>query len=263
MRIIDIHTHIFPERIAIKAATNIGDFYGIRMRDDGTLNTLLSYSGTEKIDHFVIHSVATTPEQVVSINNFVAESINAHPDRMTGFATLHPALDDLPGEVARAKAMGLKGVKLHPDFQLFSLDSPEAYKIYEVIQDDLPLLVHTGDNRYNYSNPKLVRHVMRDFPRLRLVCAHFGGYSEWNEAEESLKGLDVYVDTSSSMFLLSAERARGLISHFGTDRVLFGSDYPMWSPTEEAKIIMDLGLSNVTLERIMHKNAEELLGRKP
>ena len=260
MHIIDVHAHIFPERIALKAAMSIGDFYNIRMKDAGTLGRLLEYGEQGGIDHFVIHSVATTAEQIVPINDFVSNTVKENNGKLTGFATLHPSFEDLPGEVARVKQLGLKGVKLHPDFQRFPLDSKEAYKIYEIIEDDMPLLVHTGDNRYHYSNPSLVRPVMRDFPRLKLICAHFGGYSEWNEAEECLKGLNVYVDTSSSMFLLSAERARQLINGFGTDYVMFGSDYPMWSPANEAEIIKGLGFENDILEKIMYKTAAELLG---
>ena len=258
MPIIDVHAHIFPERIAQKATDSIGQFYGAPMAGDGQLDTLLRYDG---IARFVVHSVATTPEQVGSINRFVADSVSAHPDRLAGFMTLHPGLKDIAGEMERAAELGLIGVKLHPDFQLFALDSPEAYRIYEVIEGRFPLLIHTGDSRYHFSNPKRVPPVMRDFPELKMICAHFGGYSEWDEAERHLVGLEnVWVDTASSLFVLGDERAKALIERFGTDRVMFGSDFPMWSPEQEAQRIAGLGLDEAALQRVLWDNTADLLG---
>ena len=67
------------------------------------------------------------------------------------------------------------------------------------------------------------------------------------------------MDTSSSLYELSPERARELISCFGEDYVLFGTDYPMWRVNEELERFYALGLSEEVQEKILHKNVERLL----
>lgn len=257
--IIDAHAHIYPDKIALRAAENIGEFYNIAMSYDGTINHLLELGDQYGISMFLVQSVATAPQKVQSINDFIARSIAEHPDRFIGFATLHPEMDHIADEVARIKALGLRGIKLHPDFQKFYIDDAAAYKIYEAIEGELPLLIHTGDNRYPYSDPKRVPQVLRDFPKLQMICAHFGGWSQWNEAERALADQDVWIDTSSSLYALSPEKARELIHIFGEERVLFGSDYPMWNPGAEIENVKRLKLSERTMQKIFYKNLSDLL----
>ena len=210
-QIIDSHAHIFPDKIAEKASVNIGEFYSIPMRYDGTLKTLLARGETAKIDRFLVHSVATVPTQVVQINTFIADCIAAYPDKLIGFATLHPLMEHVGDEVDRAISLGLKGIKLHPDFQRFNLDDKAAYKIYEAAENRLPILIHTGDNRHGFSHPARIPVILKDFPGLKTICAHLGGWSQWKEAEQYLAGLDVYVDTSSSFYALDDDTVKRLI----------------------------------------------------
>ena len=258
MHIIDIHAHVYPHKVAVKASTNIGNFYSINMNYDGTTECLLKAGGA---DRFVIHSVATSPAQVQPINDFIAEEVQAHPDRFIGFASLHPDMENPGAELERALKMGLKGVKLHPDFQRFRTDSPEAIKLFQVCaENDAPVLMHTGDVRHNYSRPWMVPPVLDACKgKLKLVCAHFGGWSEWMVAARVLKGMDIWVDTASSSFALSENQLRYLIGVYGEDRVIFGSDYPMWDPGEEAKTFQALGLGQEAEEKIFHRNLEKLL----
>ncbi len=259
MKIIDIHAHIYPDKIAQKASTAIEHFYDIPMDCDGTLGSLLKAGDRAGVDTFVVHSVATGPEQVQSINNFIAGAVQAHPGRLIGFATLHPHSEHIEREVDRVTALGLKGIKIHPDFQKFNIDSDEAFRIYEAIEGRLPVLIHTGDYRYEFSKPRRVLNVIKRFPRLDVICAHFGGWSEWGDAAGVLAGQGVYVDTSSSLYSLTDEQAKALIISFGADRVLFGSDYPMWEPAPDIEKLLRIGLSAEEKEKIFHLNAEKLL----
>ena len=149
--IIDSHAHIFPEIIAEKASKNIGDFYGIKMRHDGTRDKLLEEGKAAGVDRFLIHSVATTPKQVESINRFIADSVRLYPDRFIGFATLHPDSENLEEEFRRAMYNGLRGIKLHPDFQNFDLGSDRAKEIYKLAEGKCPVLIHMGDKRTQFS----------------------------------------------------------------------------------------------------------------
>ncbi|MBQ8781554.1 MAG: amidohydrolase [Oscillospiraceae bacterium] len=258
--VIDAHAHVFPDKIAEKAVEGIGSFYDLKMNFDGKVGTLLETGSAAGVDRFIVQSVATTPHQVESINNFIAESVKANPDRLIGFATIHPDYEDIEGELERVAEMGLKGVKLHPDFQRFLIDDDKAMKIYECIEGKMPLLVHTGDYRYEWSKPERMARVLDAFPKLQVIGAHFGGWSEWEKLKEVYAGRRIWVDTSSSLYELSAEKAMELIEFFGEDYVLFGTDYPMWSAADEIVRINSLPLTDLQKEKIFHLNAERLLG---
>lgn len=258
--IIDAHAHIFPQKIASKASVNIGAFYDLAMCFDGSVATLLEEGEKNNIDKFVIQSVATVPNQVSHINNFIADSVAAHPDKFIGFASLHPAMENMEQEIERVISLGLKGIKLHPDFQKFAINSKEAYKIFELIEGRLPVLVHTGDFRYKYSNPDLMAEAMRDFPKMKVIAAHFGGWSEWENAEKELvPGENLYVDTSSSLYALTPEKALELVHHFGDDNVFFGTDYPMWDAGKELEFIDKMNMAEELKDKILYKNICRML----
>lgn len=258
--IIDIHTHVFPDKIAEKASHGIQEFYNIRVPYDGTVDKLIELSDKAGVDKMVIHSPATTPHQVQSINNFIIECTEKYPERIIGFMTIHPDYDDINGEVERCIASGLKGLKIHPDFQQFMIDDKKAYNIYEAIAGRLPLLVHTGDYRYQWSKPSRMASVMEDFPAMQVIGAHFGGWSEWDDAAEVFSGKNIYVDTSSTMYNVPIEHINHLVRVYGVDHVLFGTDYPMWDAETELKYIQQLDLTDKEKEMILHENAERLLG---
>lgn len=257
--IIDAHCHIYPDKIAEKAAASTGRFYDIPMRLDGKVSTLLREGAAAGIDHFIVQSVATTPAQVASINRFIAESVAASNGTMTGLGTLHPDSEDIAGDVEYLLELGLKGVKLHPDIQGFKLDDYRCLKIYELCEGRLPLLLHTGDHRYDFSNPNRLKPILDTYTDLTVIGAHFGGWSMWEEAAEQLHGYKhLYVDCSSSLYAFSPEVGQKLVRCYGADRVLFGTDYPMWTPKEELERFYALQLTDGENEQILWKNAARL-----
>lgn len=260
--IIDAHAHIFPEKIAAKAAVGIGDFYDIPMDCDGTLDMLLRLSDEANVDICIVQSVATVPHQVESINNFIAESVAAHPDRLIGFAAMHPDYEHIEAEIKRCvEELDMKGIKLHPDFQKFQIDEPKAYPIYEAaVKYSLPVLFHAGDYRYDYSGPKRLRHIADMFPEMQIIGAHFAGWSQWDEAQELFTDGRIYTDLSSSLYDMTPERAAELIHSFGADKVMFGTDYPMWTAKDELKRFNAIPLTDEERELILYKNALRLLG---
>jgi len=257
--IIDSHTHIYPGKIAQKASVAIGDFYSIPMEYDGTPENLLKEGKAAGIDKFLVHSVATTPLQVESINNFIISEVNAHPDEFIGFGTIHPDVADPEKVFCQLEEGKLHGIKLHPDFQKFAIDDEKMDPIYKMAEGRYPILFHTGDQRYAFSNPERISKILKKFPDLQVICAHFGGYSEWDKVRKAYEGYNVYVDTSSALFALEPEQALGLIDFFGEDKVLFGTDYPMWDAKTEINRFKALGLSSETEEKILSKNLLKLL----
>ncbi len=258
MFLIDSHCHIYPEKIADKAVQGTDNFYGVTSHHRGTISSLISAADDAGIDHMVVQSVATTPRQVKSINEFIAESVAASSGRMTGLGTLHPDSEDIRGDVEHLIELGLHGVKLHPDIQQFKIDDYRCLKIYELCEEKgLPILMHTGDSRYDYSNPNRLLPVMKIYTELTVVGAHFGGYSIWEEAADKLSDLNnLYVDCSSSfMFIKDSEKAQRLFDAYGADKILFGSDFPMWNPKSELEYLLGLNLPKDDLEKILYKNA--------
>ena len=119
MTIIDTHAHIYPDKIALKAAKSIGEFYEIPMHLDGAVSSLLKAGDEAGISRFLVHSVAVTWERARSINDFIAASVQAHPERFIGFGSMHPTHPEMEKELDHMLELGLRGVKLHPDFQHF------------------------------------------------------------------------------------------------------------------------------------------------
>jgi len=258
--VIDTHCHIYPDKIAQKAAAGIGSFYDIGMNFDGRLDTLKAVSARAHVVHSVIFSVATTPHQVHSINTFIAENVRCSAGRFTGLGTLHPDSETMEADIDELQALGLKGVKLHPDVQQFPIDGPAGRRICALCEErSLPLLLHAGDYRYDYSNVNRLIPLLKDFPKLQMIGAHFGGWSVWAQAAEALHGFDnIMVDASSTFHWVSRDTAKKLISLYGADRVLFGSDFPMWDPKDEIEYLLSLDLTDDELEHIFYKNAQQL-----
>ncbi len=262
-KIIDAHCHIYPDKIALKAAESTGKFYDIPMGYDGTISTLLSMGERAGISHFVVQSVATTPKQVSSINNFIADAVANSNGKFTGLGTLHPDSEDIEADVNEIIKLGLKGVKLHPDIQQFKIDDYRMLKIYELCEGRLPILMHTGDSRYDYSNPNRMVPIMDIYKDLTVIGAHFGGWSVWEEATKKLSDYEnFYVDCSSSFYAITFEKARELIMAYGTKKVLFGTDYPMWSPEIEIERFMQIDLTVQQREDIFYNNAAKLFDIK-
>lgn len=262
MDIIDFHAHIYPESIAAKAVENVGKFYTLGMSGKGTACDLIECGKPVGIKKYVVHSPALHPKNVQSINNFIAEECSIH-NELIGFGTLHAFMDEPEKEVDRIISLGLKGIKLHPDSQQFDLDEPKMDSAYKYIEEmGLPVLFHTGDYRYSYSHPKRLVNVMEKCPDLTCIAAHFGGWSIFDLALEYLKDQNCFLDISSSMSFLGSVRSRELIEIYGADRILFGSDFPMWTPGTELDKYLYLGFSEEVNKKILYNNAIKILNSK-
>lgn len=261
MKIFDIHVHIYPDKIAEKAARSIGEFYGdCRIHGDGSVRDCLARMDEAGVVRFAAHSVALQPRNAAAINRFILSVQAEYPDRVTPFAALHPDMEDLPESVFALAAQGFKGFKIHPDMQRFYLDSDRAMPMFSAAAETgLPVLIHCGDDRYDYDGPRRILALRDRLPNLKMICAHLGGWMEWNRAEELLLGEGLTVDASSSLFQMTPEHAAEIIRGFGTENVLYGTDYPMWDPAEELRRFMRVPLTERERADILWNNANRLL----
>lgn len=257
--IIDAHAHIFPQKIADKAVASIGNFYGIPMGNTGVSEVLLTCGKQINVSKYLVCSTATRPEQVLPINDFIYAEGQAH-EEFIPFATLHPSMENIEAEVNRILSRGIKGVKLHPDFQEFNIDDEKAMEIYRLCEGRLAILFHTGDARYDFSAPARLATAAKRFPKLICIAAHFGGYRRWDEAYRVYEGINnIYMDTSSSLFTLDKETALKFIEKFGADHFFFGTDFPMWKHDEELARFMNLGLSKEDNRKIFADNFKRVI----
>ena len=262
MDFIDFHTHIYPEAIASKAADNVRDFYGFGNKEiNGTPQMLLERGTAAGTHRCVILPVAVRPDRTRHINECILSQVAIEP-RFYGFGTVHAGLDDLMGEVDFILDNGLRGIKMHPDFQLFNIDDERLFPMYEHLQGKLPVIFHVGDDRYDYSHPRRVRRLMELFPNLQVIAAHFGSYALYREAYDLLYDKDCFFDVSSSLMFMDEGVAEGYINSYGAERFVYGSDYPMWDPVVEMERFLKLKLTDDQFEQIAHKTAEYILKLK-
>lgn len=260
-KIINTHTHIYPEKIALKATDAVGNFYGLHMNEAGTEEKLIREMEIGGVRHAFLLSTATVPHQVRPINDFLIDILARHgKSRFTTFGTVHPAMDEPEAEIEYLKENGIAGIKFHHDFLGIAADDPAFDRIYAKAQaDGIPVYLHAGDDRYANTNPKQLINIYRKFPYLTVIAAHIGGYSVWDEAEKILADTDFYYDTSSSLFCLSPQRATELIRTLGVDKVFFGTDFPMWDLPSEWNRFSALELTDDEFDKIVHLNAEAFL----
>lgn len=258
--IIDVHAHIFPDDLAVRAADNVVNYYGLTREGDGTKRKLLEGGTNFDSARFVISSATLKPAHMRAANDFLLDSADSDK-RLIPLGSFHPDgdKDEIIAELERIKARGAKGIKLHPDFQRFPIDREDVFVLYSACaQLGLPVLFHVGDRNSDLSAPKRLLKVIDKLPDLIAIAAHLCGYDAWNEAEEFLIGADVYTDTSDSQLWLDNERVYSLIEKHGVDRVMFGSDYPL-STTESAFLkFEELGFDDRTKAKIYSGNAKRL-----
>lgn len=190
MRIIDFHTHIYPDSVAVRAAEDVRSFYnGLGNPEiDGRVDTLIHLADQAGITEMAVLPVSTKPARTRHINEFILKQVVAQP-RFYGFGTIHVEMDGLMDEVAFIQENGLHGIKIHPDYQIFGIDDERMFPVYEEIQGKLPIVFHMGDLRYDFSHPARLRRVLDLFPKLQVVAAHFGGYQMRDTAREVLSDL--------------------------------------------------------------------------
>lgn len=268
--LIDCHMHAFAEKIAEKAVAQLISYYRILTDHAGTLGDVLASAARAGLDGLVLLVAATKPEQVAPAHDWVLSLADdprlAAPaaPKVARFGTFHPDDPHWRNEIARLRAAGIRGIKLHPEFQHIDLADPRLDAFFEEIADDFIVMTHVGDpavSADNPSTPRKVAAILDKFPRLRLIAAHLGGLYFWEEVLEVLAGRDVFFDTSSALAYIDPGLLRRLVDRHGSEHLLFGSDYPLRAPAEELPWFAACRwLTSEQKDRILGGNCAALLG---
>jgi predicted TIM-barrel fold metal-dependent hydrolase len=260
--VIDIHTHIWPDAIAARALG--GAPADLERFGDGTRASLLEKMRQAGIDRSVCLGIAPSGASVEAANRFAG----GLEEPLIGFGAIHPDLT--PEEnLASLRRNGVRGVKVHPVFQHFSLADRHVWRILEALADEFPVIAHVGHAGRGADSagaaPSLIPALVRALPRLRLVACHFGGYQDLEAAENSVVGLPIHLDTSwpPGLAALDPGRVARLIERHGAHRICFASDWPMADPRAELEALERLPLAPEDIERIKGENFRHLLEGMP
>jgi predicted TIM-barrel fold metal-dependent hydrolase len=259
--VIDIHTHAWPDKVSLKAKESLEAHYDVKFCGDPTVKTLLSFMDRNSVDTSVICAVASRPEQVKSINNWLFE---LNEPRIKYFCALHPDYPQWKEELIRIKQHS-PGIKLQPSFQDFFVDDEKAFPVYEEVEKlGLCLLFHSGDELSPQmivrATPQRLWNVRKRFPGLKMIAAHFGGFRQWEEVRKYLLGKDIYLDTSAFFGYLPDREALELIRSHPAERILFGTDFPIRDQRIDLEYLDKLGIAGEIKEKILSGNARRLLG---
>lgn len=263
--IIDFHTHAFPDKLAPKALPVLAARVGYAPYGSGTVSDLIQKMDRDGIDKSVVCNIATNPKQQSNVNNFAIEAMEAHRDRLICLGSVHPDSDCIAEELARLKSAGIPGIKIHPDYMETAIDSPKFDPIFDLCTElGLFIITHAGFDVCSphmvHANPDRILHRLRRNPEIRLICAHFGGNMMWDEVEKKLCGQNLWIDTSMGVLEgLSKDQAKRIITRHGTDKVLFGTDFPWCDGKTNLEYIRSFGLSREDEEKILFQNAASLL----
>lgn len=260
--IIDFHVHIFPDNIARSAIEYLSGKARIQPNSDGTLSSLKSLIKSAGIDYSVVLPIATKPQQAATINSFAAQITGR--DGIISFGSIHPFSENWKRELDRVKELGLTGIKFHPEYQDFFVDDERIFPVLEyAARLGLIIVFHGGaDLGFDceiHCTPKRVKKLLRSINDIKLVIAHTGGYRCWDDVEEYLVGENVYLDTSYTLNTIDEKQFLRIVRNHGADKILFATDLPWGNPRYDIKRMMDLPLSRDEQDRIMYKNALNLL----
>jgi predicted TIM-barrel fold metal-dependent hydrolase len=260
-KIIDFHTHTFPESVAARAIPALEKAGNVQAHTDGTTTGLLASMDRAGIEKSVLCSIATRVEQFQPILDW---SKQVRSKRLIPLPSLHPEDPQLADHVRTIKEEGFIGIKMHPYYQDFFLTEDRMTELYQTVTAcDLLLVMHTGFDiaypRDRRADPAQVVKVLNTFPDLKLITTHLGGWDDWHEVHRLLVGRPVYMEISFALDFLSRQQARNLINSHLPDYILFGTDSPWADQATCLQKLHELGLDEELLEKILRKNAEGVL----
>lgn len=268
--VIDFHTHIFPDKIAQGTLASIGGMSGLTPFFDGTAHGLMESMERAEVDYSVVLPVVTKPSQFRSVNTFAAEVNDKFSKRngpkLISFGGIHPDSNDYKAELKEIVNLGLKGIKLHPDYQKVMIDDIRYLRIIDLASElGLIVSIHSGVDiglpEVVHCTVKAAKHMIHEVQPEKLVLAHYGGYDLWNEVEEELVGENVFLDTAFLFHAIGEEQFLRILRAHGSEKILFATDCPWSGQKESLESLRKMNLTREETENILYKNADGLLKR--
>jgi len=215
------------------------------------LGTYLRRAAAAGIDRTVVFPPFA--EDYATANAHLARVVARHPDRLIGYAAIHPRRDrgrvrDLVGRAVQE--WGFRGVKVH------RLDAPATREVCEAAAAfGVPLLYDVA------GQPELLEQAAPAYPRLTFLVPHLGSFADdWRAHQRLIDQLgrlpNVLADTSGvRRFDYLAQAVR----RAGPRRLIFGSDGPWLHPALELAKVRLLGLGPAAEALVLGGNLRRVL----
>lgn len=272
--IIDFHTHIFPDNVAIKAIPLLEQKANIKAYTNGTLADLSKKTKEASIDYSLVLPVATSAKQTKSINDF-AIMINSKNINVISFGGMHPDYEDYETELIRLKDNNIKGIKLHPQYQNSFIDDEKYINIIDkAFELNLIVIIHAGiDIGIEGETKATPNRIINMWNSLKhrgiLVLAHMGSWQMWDDVYDNILGKEFYIDTAfsldnviqgnESLELMKEEEIIRFINKHGSDKILFATDSPWAEQKKYLDFINNLEIDEKDKKNILGLNAKKLL----
>ena len=268
--LIDVHTHVFPEKIAARVLASMAEglkvYYDIfRLeippKTDGTVAGLLDSMDKSGCDISVLCPIVTNEKSTKNTNDFVWSQRSS---RIIPFASLLHSQRNREETLEEIAARGFKGIKLHPEFQDFDIDSARSVEIIRKAEElGLVIIIHAGlDPSFappSHCSPERIARLLDKVDGRKIIAAHMGGWRQWEDVERLLLDSPIYFDTSFTAGHIEPSFCAHLMRGHGIEKILFGSDSPWQTAGEVFEFVKTLGLSEEELSKVAYKNAAELL----
>ena len=276
--IIDFHTHTFPDPVAPRAIESIESKAATPAHTDGTVAGLKASMAAAGVDYSVSLPVVTNPAKVSHINDLSISQTGR--DGLIYFGCMHQDCEIWHEELGRIAAAGLKGIKLHPQYQGVDITDIRNLRILERAGElGLMVVIHAGrEPAYPgalRASPEQVRSALKQVGPVTMICAHMGGFQEWDRVTDQLYDMGVYLDTGFALGrvepmrdgyltpeiprLMDGAEFCKLVRDFGASRVLFATDSPWRDQAETIRDINALPLTQSEKDLIFYQNALRLL----
>ena len=280
--IVDSHCHIVPpdfgsrhDELAARDATYAALFPepGGRFADAGKLLRDMDAAG---VDHAIAMGFGwTDPDIAAEANDYLLGAAAAHPDRITPFASVNPAWGaQAVREASRCLDAGASGIgEIHADPQQFDIANADVMEPLMALlrSRNAPIVIHSSEpvgHRYpgkGATTPDRLLRLAANFPENRMVFAHLGGglpfYAAMPEVADTLS--NVWYDTAALPYLYAPSAVAAAAITAGSDRVLFGTDYPLLSHGRVIDYIRSAELPRDDTDAIMGANASFLMNAGP
>ncbi len=278
--IIDFHTHIFPPWVRerrdeyIKRDHCFSVLYSQQKAKLATAEELIASMDVAGVDLSVALNIGwASHELCVETNDYILDSISRYSDRLIGFCSVQPKAGDAAiVELERCARAGARGIgEMRSDVQGFNLTDKTMMKplVDAAEEHNLIFLTHSSEpvgHQYmgkGSITPDILYSFITNFPELKLVCAHWGGglpfYALMPEVAEAFS--NVFFDTAATVFLYQPQIFEEVSNIVGSDKILFGTDYPLISQKRIMAQIQSLELTEEVKAKILGGNAQKLLSK--
>lgn len=265
--IIDFHTHVFPDNMAKRVVDNMAVATGIMPYLDGTVGALTDSMAKAGIDISILLPVLTKPSQFKTVNNYELSIAHKYDNgaKLVAFGGVHPDSPTLRDDIREIRRMGMKGIKLHPDYQQMDFDDPRYIKAVDYASEEgLITVVHAGLDmafaRHVHCTPPMVVNLLKEISPEKLVLAHMGGLYYFDEVEEMLIDKDVYFDTAYYIGKTNPRQITRIMRNHGIDKILFATDSPWGDQYLNVNLFDTFELNDEELKKVFYQNALKLLG---